>query len=59
MFIILHNKKDGNEMLINIRLIESVYKNYVNFSGDNYTEVQESYDEIKEAMKKAMECDAE
>ena len=59
MFIILHNKKDGNEMLINIRLIESVYKNYVNFLGDNYAEVQESYDEIKEAMKKAMECDAE
>ena len=57
MFIILHNKKDGNEMLINIRLIESVYKNYVNFSGDNYTEVQESYDEIKEAMKKAMESE--
>lgn len=59
MFIILHNKRDGNEILINIRRIESVYKNYVLFPDENYAEVQESYEEIKEAIKKAMEIDTE
>ena len=55
MFIILH-RDNGKEVMINVRNIESVTGSYVNFKEYSYT-VQESYDEIKEAMKKAMESE--
>ena len=57
MFIILH-EKSGDELIINIKYIESVYKSFVCFQNNSY-QVQESYDEIKEAIKKAMWSDIE
>ena len=57
MFIILH-EKSGDEVIINVKYIESVYKSFVCFQNNSY-QVQESYDEIKEAMKKALESDKE
>ena len=57
MFIILH-RENGAEVMINVRNIESVTGSYVNFKEYSYT-VKESYEEIKEAMKKAMEIDTE
>ena len=57
MFIILH-EKSGEEVIINVKYIESVYGSFVCFQNNSY-EVQESYDEIKQAMKKAMESDIE
>ena len=56
MFIILHRTENGEEVMINVRSIESVTGSYVNFKEYSYT-VQESYDEIKEAIKKAMESE--
>ena len=58
MFIILHEEKSGDEVIINVRYIESVYKSFVCFQNNSY-QVKESYEEIKEAMKKAMESDTE
>ena len=55
MFIILH-EKSGEEVIINVKYIESVYGSFVCFQNNSY-EVQESYDEIKQAMKKAMESE--
>ena len=57
MFIILH-EKSGDEVIINVKYIESVYKSFVCFQNNSY-QVQESYEEIKEAIKKAMESDTE
>ena len=57
MFIILH-RENGKELMINVKNIESVTGSYVNFKEYSYT-VQESYEEIKEAIKKAMEIDTE
>lgn len=53
IFIILHSKSDGSEIMINPYAIESVRCNVVNLH-EHYYEVSESYEEIKEAIKKVM-----
>jgi uncharacterized protein YlzI (FlbEa/FlbD family) len=53
IFIILHSKLDNAEIMINPYAIESIRCNVVNLH-EHYYEVSESYEEIKEAIKKVM-----
>ena len=53
IFIILHSKSDGSEIMINPYAIESVRQNMVCLH-ESYYEVSESYEEIKEAIKNVM-----
>ena len=50
MFIILHSKLDNAEIMINPCAIESIRCNVVNLH-EHYYEVNESYEEIKQAIK--------
>lgn len=50
MFIILHDDFDGDEVLINVKLIQAVNKNKVYLTFGTYT-VKESYEEIKQRIK--------
>ena len=54
IFMILHFAETNEEIIINLKAIESICGSNVLFHGYSY-QVKESYDEIKEALWKAME----
>lgn len=63
IFLKLHNRASGKEVLVNFDMVEQVCVNEyleveLHFSGDNWLRVTESMEDIESALKKVVEARA-